>query len=105
MILPTASPNRNAYKSVPPRGLILDEAYTLSYTETFVDSAQGLIKKHGARSHVNVNELDGQLCEVSISHDGDFATAVALVPSRQESSSTTESHKADEGGSDTDQVR
>jgi holo-[acyl-carrier protein] synthase len=29
---------------------------------------------------VDVSELDGQLCEISISHDGDFATAVAIVP-------------------------
>ena len=31
-------------------------------------------------TRVDVSELDGQLCEISISHDGDFATAVAIVP-------------------------
>jgi hypothetical protein len=30
---------------------------------------------------VTVDDLNGQLCEISISHDGMFATAVALVPS------------------------
>ncbi|KAK1909791.1 hypothetical protein P3342_007963 [Pyrenophora teres f. teres] len=28
---------------------------------------------------VDINELNGQLCELSISHDGDYATAVAIV--------------------------
>lgn len=28
----------------------------------------------------DVDSLDSQLCEVSISHDGHYATAVALVP-------------------------
>lgn len=31
-----------------------------------------------------VDSLDGQLCEVSISHDTTYATAVALVPIVQE---------------------
>lgn len=35
-------------------------------------------------SSYNVDDLDGQLCEISISHDGDFAMAVALVPSMSE---------------------
>lgn len=29
----------------------------------------------------NVDALEGQFCEISISHDGDYANAVALVPS------------------------
>lgn len=28
----------------------------------------------------DIDSLDGQLCEVSISHDNTYATAVALVP-------------------------
>jgi len=39
-------------------------------------------EKHLDVTPVDVNRLNGQLCEISISHDGDFATAVALVPTQ-----------------------
>lgn len=37
--------------------------------------------KAAARSPIHPSEFEGQLCEISISHDGDFATAIAIVPS------------------------
>jgi phosphopantetheinyl transferase (holo-ACP synthase) len=41
---------------------------------------KGSIREILARKAVRVNDLSGQICEVSISHDGDFAAAVAMVP-------------------------
>jgi holo-[acyl-carrier protein] synthase len=38
----------------------------------------------------DVDMLEGQLCEISISHDGDFATAVALVPSMRPDTTSPE---------------
>jgi holo-[acyl-carrier protein] synthase len=98
MILPVASNDRITHQSVRPRGLILDKEFSTPYTgaSDSEDSAQGPKKKYGSGMHVDVNSLDGQLCEISISHDGDFATAVALVPSRPEAIADIESSKADE---------
>jgi holo-[acyl-carrier protein] synthase len=70
VILPVVSPGANAHQSSRPQGLILDKAY-----EERSDA------KTTPQRRVDINELDGQLCEISISHDGDFATAVAIVPS------------------------
>jgi hypothetical protein len=44
----------------------------------------------GTGDAFNVNMLEGQLCEISISHDGDFATAVALVPSMKPKTASPE---------------
>jgi holo-[acyl-carrier protein] synthase len=65
MILPVSSVDRSEHQSARPQGLILDKVYD---TESSDDT------------RVDVSGLDGQLCEISISHDGDFATAVAIVP-------------------------
>jgi holo-[acyl-carrier protein] synthase len=70
VILPVASPGASAHQSSRPQGLILDKPYEV--WQDAVSTPQG---------RVDINELDGQLCEISISHDGDFATAVAIVPS------------------------
>ena len=59
------------HQSARPQGLILDKVYD---TESS-DDAPVVVS-----TRVDVSELDGQLCEISISHDGDFATAVAIVP-------------------------
>jgi holo-[acyl-carrier protein] synthase len=32
------------------------------------------------QSYLDINSVDGQICEVSISHDTHWATAVAIVP-------------------------
>ncbi|KAF2201548.1 hypothetical protein GQ43DRAFT_394007 [Delitschia confertaspora ATCC 74209] len=50
-----------------PTGLVLDQEFDW--------------KKWGERSIVeHVKEMEGQWCEVSISHDGEYALAMALVP-------------------------
>jgi holo-[acyl-carrier protein] synthase len=71
MILPVTSVDRSEHQSARPQGLILDKVYD---TESSDDAPVV------ASTRVDVSELDGQLCEISISHDGDFATAVAIVP-------------------------
>jgi holo-[acyl-carrier protein] synthase len=40
--------------------------------------------------HFDIDSLDGQMCEVSISHDTTYATAVALVPVVEEWQSLAE---------------
>ncbi|KAL1800652.1 hypothetical protein ACET3X_000994 [Alternaria dauci] len=83
MILPVTSVDRSEHQSSRPQGLILDKVY-----ETYTSAPIGTGKSDDARvamqhvmsTLVDVSELDGQLCEISISHDGDFATAVAIVP-------------------------
>jgi holo-[acyl-carrier protein] synthase len=98
MILPVASTGRTTHKSVPPRGLILDKEFSTPNTSASDSEgpALGPMEKDASGIPVDVNSLDGQLCEISISHDGDFATAVALVPLRLEAIADTESSKADE---------
>ena len=79
MILPIDAISEGEHQSSRPRGLILDATYK---------EAEGTISAHDHRSgrntassnSVTLNELEGQICEISISHDGDFATAAALVP-------------------------
>lgn len=51
--------------------MILDRVY---------DEARGHKNFSGGMQEEEEEELDGQLCEISISHDGEYATAVALVP-------------------------
>ena len=79
MILPVIASTHDKHQSSRPQGLILDKAYKITLRPDPTDT--GLVRKTNVRTQVDVNELDGQLCEVSISHDGGYATAVAIVPS------------------------
>ncbi|CAG5145107.1 uncharacterized protein ALTATR162_LOCUS1654 [Alternaria atra] len=83
MILPVNSVDRNKHQSSRPQGLILDKVYepyapAPSDAENSADARVAM--QHVMSTLVDVSELDGQLCELSISHDGDYATAVAIVP-------------------------
>ncbi|KAL6710897.1 hypothetical protein ACN47E_006772 [Coniothyrium glycines] len=75
MILPIGSFGQIASKSVQsssaPQGLILDHPWD--------DDTD--INTFGNESMSSVKDLlHGQLCPISISHDGDYATAIAVVP-------------------------
>lgn len=74
MILPLTVLDRKEHQSVRPQGLVLREA--LEELERPVGKAKQVA--------FDVEALEGQLCEISISHDGDFASSVALVPSMME---------------------
>jgi holo-[acyl-carrier protein] synthase len=83
MILPVNSVDRNKHQSSRPQGLILDKVYepyapAPSDAENSADARVAM--QHVMSTLVDVSELDGQLCELSISHDGDYATAIAIVP-------------------------
>jgi holo-[acyl-carrier protein] synthase len=79
MILPVTSPAQGGHLSSRPQGLILDGSYKIPVSSARDDSIDmGIVKK--VFTYVDVNQLDGQLCELSISHDGNYATAVAIVP-------------------------
>ncbi|KAA8622835.1 4-phosphopantetheinyl transferase superfamily protein [Pyrenophora tritici-repentis] len=88
MILPVTANERDRYKSGRPQGLILDEVYTAgaepeadlveSRGVGTVDEGIGEVAEN-SKPLADINELNGQLCEISISHDGDYATAVAIV--------------------------
>ncbi|KAF2824339.1 hypothetical protein CC86DRAFT_296553 [Ophiobolus disseminans] len=81
MILPITPPSDiKAHRSAPPRGLILDAVY--EPRDTLAHDDAELEKNHSEYERIDANSLSGQLCEISISHDGDFATAVALVPTQ-----------------------
>jgi holo-[acyl-carrier protein] synthase len=74
MILPIAP--KDGEGTTRPQGLILreklhDQANTGTSQQ---DSSEP------TRESFDVNSVDGQLCEVSISHDTHWATAVAIVP-------------------------
>ncbi|KAF1830029.1 hypothetical protein BDW02DRAFT_508536, partial [Decorospora gaudefroyi] len=75
IILPVTDPEPDEPRSPRPQGLILDKAYYNPYNKD--KSELGIVRKTQRRPRIS--ELNGQLCEVSISHDGDFATAVAIV--------------------------
>jgi holo-[acyl-carrier protein] synthase len=101
MILPVSLPPRHLRASGPPQGLVLDSPYAPAsrtelspgtstdryaeyHKEAVVETAEigtnAVVSADGC-DHTDIAELpDGQLCEISISHDGDLATAVALVP-------------------------
>ncbi|CAO2652780.1 Nn.00g021910.m01.CDS01 [Neocucurbitaria sp. VM-36] len=84
IILPIASLNRNDHQSSRPQGLILDKVYSEiheAYREPIKPNSEGVVRKVSVKSLVDLSGLEGQLCEISISHDGGFATAVAIVPS------------------------
>ncbi|ORY09532.1 hypothetical protein BCR34DRAFT_370681 [Clohesyomyces aquaticus] len=82
MILPGAEENRSYGASYAPKGLIL--------RKRLIDPSpkpKGTIPRLTLRSKLsreledfNMMGVEGQLCEISISHDGDLATAVAIVP-------------------------
>ncbi|RMZ66158.1 holo-acyl-carrier- synthase [Pyrenophora seminiperda CCB06] len=79
IILPVIIDQSNKHHSARPQGLILDKEYTAADLADTRDTGVGG-GVHKLSPLIDVNELDGQLCEVSISHDEDYATAVALVP-------------------------
>jgi len=82
MILPITAPKRSEHQSSRPQGLILDQVYR-EHGERLSSEEEGIVRRMATDSPVSLDHLEGQLCEVSISHDGDFATAVALVPATQ----------------------
>ncbi|KAF2035154.1 hypothetical protein EK21DRAFT_45202, partial [Setomelanomma holmii] len=69
---------RDGSQSAAPQGLILD-ALHVSHDDDQHREYQSTIREM-AGGPTNSNALDGQLCPISISHDGDFATAIAIVP-------------------------
>ncbi|KAH6872439.1 hypothetical protein BKA58DRAFT_145730 [Alternaria rosae] len=72
MILPVSTVDRSKHQSLRPQGLILDMVYE--------DFEPSWVAPDGKVGLIDMSEIDGQLCEISISHDGDYATAVAIVP-------------------------
>jgi holo-[acyl-carrier protein] synthase len=80
IILPVKIPAVGEHQSVRPLGLILDAAYENRFGSMDKPVDGTVVRKSFVRSSVDVDELDGQLCEISISHDGDYATASAIVP-------------------------
>lgn len=94
MILPIEFVPRNKHQSSRPRGLILDRPYVPTQTAKRVSKDGAFITEHSLENSMEVDDLDGQLCEISISHDGDFATAVALVPSIEGQPTAVESNTA-----------
>ena len=80
MILPVSADNSNGYQMVRPQGLILDKEYTADSADSKGTGVGG--EEAQEAPLVDVKELDGQLCEISISHDKDYAAAVAIVSGR-----------------------
>jgi holo-[acyl-carrier protein] synthase len=81
VILPITPSTLLEHHSSRPQGLVLDTPYgpTPAAHHNLNDPADSTTASE--ESSVTADGLAGQLCEISISHDGDFATAVALVPS------------------------
>ncbi|KAF2125150.1 hypothetical protein P153DRAFT_389998 [Dothidotthia symphoricarpi CBS 119687] len=80
VILPVVLPAHNSKNSSPPQGLILDSL--LQDQQKTEDSDGGRDPAENTLSESwDLHHINGQLCEISISHDGGFATAVAIVPS------------------------
>ncbi|KAF2748800.1 hypothetical protein M011DRAFT_476175 [Sporormia fimetaria CBS 119925] len=71
IILPVGFGNGKPGSSRRPQGLILREA---------IPPLSRYLKPYLRSLVFNLDEMEGQLCEVSITHDGDYAQAVALVP-------------------------
>ncbi|KAF2475629.1 uncharacterized protein BDR25DRAFT_339686 [Lindgomyces ingoldianus] len=82
MILPESGDRYEHGASFAPKGLILHELITSYHPSKDLDpeKREGVWYKTTRRHHFDANEVDGQFCEVSISHDERFATAVAMVP-------------------------
>lgn len=72
IILPVTEVAREEHQSQRPQGLILHEAFP----EPGSKAAEEAV--------FDMESLDGQLCEISISHEEEYATAVALVPSMKQ---------------------
>ena len=83
MILPITSHPSAEHQSSRPQGLVLDKPYTSTPAPDRTCKERVSTKQPDESSRTSVNDLDGQLCEISISHDGEFATAVALVPNME----------------------
>ncbi|KAH7070933.1 hypothetical protein FB567DRAFT_455373 [Paraphoma chrysanthemicola] len=83
MVLPIRSTDRksgqNDHLSAAPQGLILDAPYE-ALEKSDCEEEQGILGVGASPPLTNMDGLHGQLCPISISHDGDFATAVAIVP-------------------------
>src|SRR5687768_11783394 len=73
LILPLSG-HRNNNNSARPQGLVLDRSY---------DELRGPLDCDKSAPYEDIDAFDGQLCEISISHDDGLATAIALVPSMQ----------------------
>ncbi|KAH9868818.1 hypothetical protein J1614_007892 [Plenodomus biglobosus] len=77
MILPIAS--RDELQSARPQALILDTLYgTPEASEPGVAQEKPLVRE--ILTGNMPGSLNGQICEISISHDSEYATAVAIVP-------------------------
>lgn len=76
IILPVIGAENKEHQSQRPEGLILHQA--LREAEK---------SNTAAEAPFDVTTLDGQICEISISHDGDYANAIALVPSMKHNDS------------------
>ncbi|KAH7062849.1 hypothetical protein BKA63DRAFT_429175 [Paraphoma chrysanthemicola] len=83
MVLPIRSTDRksgqNDHLSAAPQGLILDAPHE-ALRKSDYEEEQDILGKVTGPPLTNMDELHGQLCPISISHDGNFATAVAVVP-------------------------
>lgn len=83
MILPisTAETAAAGASSSAPKGIILREELHPYLTGREAPKSSGHVRFVGAkRSYFKIDDVDGQFCEVSISHDEKLATAVAMVP-------------------------
>ncbi|KAF1913316.1 hypothetical protein BDU57DRAFT_456908 [Ampelomyces quisqualis] len=83
MILPVTSSPPAECQSSRPQGLVLDNPYVSTPAAGRVRKKREPATPNDELLPTSVDHLDGQLCEISISHDGDFATAVALVPNTE----------------------
>lgn len=83
VILPVIDVDRNEHKSQRPEGLILYE-----------ELPKAAESKAAENAPFDVTTLDGQICEISISHDGEYANAVALVPSMKHNDSLSPNARA-----------
>jgi holo-[acyl-carrier protein] synthase len=83
MILPVIS-RRSIEHVLPltsrPQGLILRKPLPSRPTESKSYSPEA-DPSTGSKSYLfDLNDVEGQMCEISISHDGGWAQAVAMVP-------------------------
>jgi holo-[acyl-carrier protein] synthase len=74
IVLPVVAPDHMEHQSSRPQALVLNTP--LLDTKGSDEAAP--------RPTFDLEALDGQMCEISITHDGDFASAVALVPSMKQ---------------------
>ncbi|KAF3041781.1 hypothetical protein E8E11_000288 [Didymella keratinophila] len=79
IILPVTRAGSNEHQSQRPESLILYEVLREVDYQKKIEAAE--------KAPFDVSTLNGQICEISISHDGDYANAVALVPSMKQTDS------------------